>query len=504
MHDILEGINVFLWGVPVLALILLGGLYFTVRLRFIQLRCLGEAMHLTVSPDNPGEAKDCAQDKVEDYITDQVIDKAEECTQSQVTDIAKGCHAERVVGKSKNMAGKKGVSAFGALCTSLAACLGTGNIVGVALAVQAGGPGAVFWMAAAAFIGMSVMYAECYLAVKYREKTQEGSRFGGPFLYIVKGLGKKYRPLAEFFAISGMCAGLFGIGTFTQTNSIIQAVQECVSAYSLSSTGNMDEGRLQLIIFIAAIIITAAAAMVILGGVNRIAAFASVVVPFMAAGFMGVCLIILFRYANRLPQAIGLVVKGAFCPRAVLGGGAVSVWTVMRIGVSRGIFSNEAGMGAAPIAAAASDENSPRRQGLVSMLGAFVDTCVMCVVTGLVLVVTGVWKSDAVKGVTATIAAVEEGLSIAYLHACAIITVSLTFFAFTSILGWNHYAVSCLDFLTGRDGWVRRKFQILYIAAVFAGCFLKADTVWLLADIFNACMALSNMPALWMLRRQIE
>lgn len=452
MLEFLKWFDNFLWGFPVLFLVMAGGIYFTVRLRFLPVRRLKKALFLTFQR------------------------------------------------KGKHKPG--GVSSFGALCTSLAACLGTGNIVGVALAVKAGGPGAIFWMVFAAILGMSVMYTECFLAVKFRKRRADKTGYGGPFFYITAGMGEKWRFLAVMFAVFGTCAGLFGIGTFTQANSITEAVLGFLKPDKEIGTWRLGTEGLRMAVMIS-MAVTLAAALVLLGGIKRIAAFSQIVVPFMAAGFLGICVLILIKNAGELPRAFGEIVKGAFSPGAVAGGTAGSLWVVIRTGVSRGIFSNEAGMGSAPIAAASSDEEDPEVQGLVSMTGTFIDTVVMCTVTGLVLVVTDAWRGEELEGVSMTVWAVAKGLGVSGRFAAAAVMISLTFFAFTSILGWNHYAVSCFSFLVGEEKRSIKRFQVLYIIAVFLGGCLPAGTVWVLADIFNGCMAIPNMTALLCMRHQV-
>ena len=403
--------------------------------------------------------------------------------------------------------GAKGdISAFGALCTALSATIGTGNIVGVATAVCIGGPGALFWMEIAAFFGMATKYAEGLLAVKYRTFTPDGRVLGGPFYYIERGMGPKWKWLAALFAFFGTAAGLLGIGTITQINSITSAVQRFFAPAAGSQTAA--EGIRVLgathpvCVVVAGVVVTVCVALVVIGGIRRIAKVSTVVVPFMAAFYVLFVLLLLLGNFSKIPAAIELIVRAAFNPAAFAGGATGSILVAIQTGVARGIFSNEAGLGSEPIAAATAKTCEPARQGLISMVGVFVDTLVICTMTGLAIVVTGAWEpSLGLVGVDITIEAFSRGLSFLGPHAGGIssffLMLALTFFAFTSILGWNYYSEKCLEYLVGPERkLVMTAFRILYVAVVFVGPYLTVSMVWRVADVFNGLMALPNLIAL--------
>jgi AGCS family alanine or glycine:cation symporter len=366
------------------------------------------------------------------------------------------------------------VSSFAALCTALSATIGTGNIVGVATAIKAGGPGALFWMWVAAFFGMATKYAEGLLAVKYRVKDANGQMSGGPMYYIEKGLKNKF--LAKMFAIFGVGVAFFGIGTFPQVNAITQAAKISFN----------------IPIMLTAAIVTILVAMVTLGGIKSISAVAEKVVPFMAGFYILGSLIILTLNVNILPNTISLIIKSAFTPTAAFGGflGA-TVKKAIQSGIARGVFSNESGLGSAPIAAAAAKTNSCVRQGLISMTGTFFDTIIICTMTGLVLVMTGAWNSD-FSGAAMTTYAFKSGFS--PLVGQYIVTIGLLFFAFTTILGWNYCGERCVEYLFGVNG--IKPYKYIYIVLVASGAFLKLDLIWILADIVNGLMAIPNLIAL--------
>ena len=400
------------------------------------------------------------------------------------------------------------VSAFGSLCTALSATIGTGNIVGVATAISTGGPGALFWMEVAALFGMATKYAEGLLAVKYREVSPSGKILGGPFMYIEKGLGPRWKPLAIAFAIFGAGAGLLGIGTLTQVHGITSAVKCCASSLSGQSSActlTLFGIEYSASVIIAGAIITLCAALVIIGGLKRITKVSSVVVPFMAAFYITACITVLAVNASEIPHSLKLIFDAAFNPQAVTGGAVGSIFIAMQKGIARGIFSNEAGLGSAPIAAAAAKTNEPARQGLVCMTGTFIDTIVICLMTGLAIVSSGAWDPELnLQGVDITIEAFRRSFSFlgAYGQSAAslIVMTSLVFFAFTTILGWNYYSEKCLEYLIGIN---RRKsillFRVCYIAMVFIGPYLTVSAVWGIADIMNGLMALPNLIALLLL-----
>ena len=375
---------------------------------------------------------------------------------------------------------KGDVSSFGALCTALSATIGTGNIVGVATAIKAGGPGALFWMWIAAFFGMATKYAEGVLAIKYREVDENGQMSGGPMYYIKNGLGLNW--LANIFAIFGVGVALLGIGTFGQVKSIADA----------ASIG------FNIPIIVTAVVVTVLVALVTLGGIKRISKVSEAVVPFMAGLYIVGVLLVLFFNFNKIPVAISLIIESAFNPQAALGGAVgITITIAMQRGIGRGVFSNEAGLGSAPIAAAAAKTNSPVRQGLISMTGTFIDTIVICTMTGLVIVITGTF-SGSLEGAALTTAAFELGLPIAVLGKY-IVNIGLMFFAFTTILGWNYYGERCIEYLFGVKG--IKPYKLIFIALVAVGPFLPLEMIFIIADIVNGLMAFPNLIGLIGLRK---
>lgn len=422
-------------------------------------------------------------------------------------------HAFRCMFRREEGAGGD-VSQFGALCTALSATIGTGNIVGVATAIGTGGPGALFWMEIAAFFGMATKYAEGLLAVRYREITPDGTVLGGPFHYIEKGLAGRFglrdwRWLARVFAFFGVLAGIMGIGTITQIHGITSAVQRFFDPgfdpADLATGVQVFGTTYSASVLIAGAAVTVCVALVVIGGLKRIAAVSTVIVPFMAVLYVTTVTVILLGNVSEIPAALGLIVRAAFDPAAVTGGAVGTFFIALQKGVARGIFSNEAGLGSAPIAAAAAKTDEPARQGLVCMTGTFIDTIVICTMTGLAIVVTGTWEpSLGLKGVDITIEAFARGL--AFLGpgserlANFLLMTALAFFAFTTILGWNYYSEKCLEYLAGP----RRKrlvavFRLAYVAVVFAGPYLTVSVVWGIADTFNGLMAFPNLIALVLL-----
>ncbi len=366
---------------------------------------------------------------------------------------------------------------FRALMTSLSATVGTGNIAGVATAIFIGGPGALFWMWCTALVGMATKYAEAVLAVHYRETDANGDHVGGPMFYIKNGLKSHWAWLGTAFAIFGAIAG-FGIGNTIQAHSVADAMKSSFE-FSTTTTG---------------IVMAVLVALVLLGGIRRIATVASVLVPFMAIGYLLAGLVVLALNASAIPDAIALIIKHAFNPTAATGGFAgASIMLAIQWGVARGIFSNEAGLGSAPIAHAAAKTNSPVRQGSIAMLGTFIDTLIICSITGLAIVVTGVWTSG-VDGGPLTVAAFEAALPNAGGY---IVTIGLAVFAFTTLLGWSFYGEKCVEYLFGVRAIV--PFRILWVIAIPFGADQELKFIWLVADTLNALMALPNLLALLLL-----
>ena len=411
--------------------------------------------------------------------------------------------------------GEKGeVSSFGALCTALSATIGTGNIVGVATAIAAGGPGALFWMWLAALLGMATKYAECMLAVNYREVSADGHILGGPFYTIEKGMGKKWKWLAVLFAVFAMLAGLLGIGTMTQINGITTAVKGVFDPNNANIALTLGENAISWSVVIAGAFITLFAALVIIGGIKRISKVATFIVPFMAALYLLVGVLVIMFNLSRVTEAFQIIFRTAFGARAIGGGALGALVVAMQKGIARGIFSNEAGLGSAPIAASAAQVEEPVAQGLVSMTGTFIDTIVICTITGLSIVIAGLvpggeWGTNFVFGGSmlsggdlSTAAFVTLFTEVfgqsAALELCVrvIIMVCLAFFAFTTILGWDYYAERSIEYLSGGKMTIVMAYRILYIVAIFIGPYLTLSAVWTIADITNALMALPNIVSL--------
>ncbi|MFI3171357.1 MAG: alanine/glycine:cation symporter family protein [Eubacteriales bacterium] len=448
INDLLVTIDDLVWGVPTMVLILAGGILLTSRLGLLQVRKLPLALKFMFKNEEGGEGE---------------------------------------------------VTSFGALCTALSATIGTGNIVGVATAIAAGGPGALFWMEVAAFFGMATKYAEGLLAVKYRVVDKDHHSLGGPFYYIEKGMGIKWKWLAKMFAFFGVCVGLMGIGTFSQVNGIASAINGFFDPNMTWTTTIPGIGTYSYTVIIASLVLTACVAGVLIGGIKRIVSVAQIIVPFMAAIYIILAFTLILCNIGQVPAAIALVVEGAFNPSAVTGGVVGTMIVSMQKGVARGIFSNEAGLGSAPIAAAAAQTKEPVRQGLVSMTGTFIDTIVICTMTGLSIVITGAWQVEGLEGVAVTTYAFNQGLPISSTISSFLLMLCLVFFAFTTILGWDYYSERCLEYLTGGNMKTVMKFRYLYIFCVFIGPYMTVSAVWTIADIFNGLMALPNMIALFAL-----
>ncbi len=453
INNLLGTIDNLVWGVPLMVLIMAGGLLLTVRLGLLQVRKLPLALKWMVKNEEGGEGE---------------------------------------------------ISSFAALCTALSATIGTGNIVGVATAVCAGGPGALFWMIVAAFLGMATKYSEGLLAVKYRVVAEDGHSLGGPFYYIELGMGKKWKWLAKLFAFFGVCVGLFGIGTFSQVNGIASAVHNFFDPNDLHTVKILPFlGEYSWSVVIASLILAICVALVLIGGVKRISNVAQIIVPFMAIIYFVFAIILVVCNIEQVPAAIVTIVKAAFNPSAVTGGMVGSMMVAMQKGVARGIFSNEAGLGSAPIAAAAAQTKEPVRQGLVSMTGTFIDTIIICTLTGLSIVMTGAWQVDGLEGVAVTNYAFTHGLPFPETVSSFILMLCLVFFAFTTILGWDYYSERCLEYLSGGKMKHVKVYRWLYILAVFIGPYMTVSAVWTIADIFNGLMAIPNMIAIFALNGQI-
>ena len=442
-NSILKTIDSFVWGLPLIILIISVGLFLTIRLKGLQITKLGLAIKHMVKNEASGDGE---------------------------------------------------VSGFASLCTALSATIGTGNIVGVATALVAGGPGALFWMWIAALVGTATKYSECLLAVKYRVIQKDGHILGGPFYYIEHGRGKKWKWLAKLFAFFGVGVGLLGIGTFTQINGITSAVNNFFDANN-QWTVTLFGREYSWSVIISGILLTIFAALVLIGGLKRISSVAQVIVPFMAVTYFIVTLAILVYNLREIPNALATIVQSAFGLRAVGGGAIGSMMMAMQMGVARGIFSNEAGLGSAPIAAAAAVADAPAQQGLISMMGTFIDTIVICTMTGLTIVITGSWNIG-LEGVSVTTRAFQMGLPLPAQFSSFILMLCLVFFAFTTILGWNYYSERCLEYIIGDKKNVIKAYKWLYILCIFIGPFMTVSAVWTIADIFNGLMAIPNLIAL--------
>lgn len=448
INDFLVKVDDLVWGTPLMILIIAGGILLTIRMGVLQLRKLPLALKWMVKNEDAGEGE---------------------------------------------------VSSFGALCTALSATIGTGNIVGVATAIGAGGPGALFWMILTAFFGMATKYAEGLLAVKYRVIDEENHALGGPFYYIERGMGVKWKWLAKIFAFFGICVGLFGIGTFSQVNGISSAIMGFFDPDNSWTVNIPAIGTYSWTVVIASLVLSACVALVLIGGIKRISSVSQVVVPFMAIIYVLLCVFLLICNFRQIPDAFMTIVYGAFNPKAVTGGVVGSVIVAIQKGVARGIFSNESGLGSAPIAAAAAKTKEPVRQGLVSMTGTFIDTIIICTMTGLSIVLTGAWKQDGLEGVQVTTYAFQQGLPLPNQIVAFLLMLCLVFFAFTTILGWDYYSERCLEYLSGKNDKAVKVYRWLYILAVFIGPYMTVKAVWTIADIFNGLMAIPNMIAIFAL-----
>ena len=424
LADVLNQIDSIVWGPWLLVLLVGTGVYLSIRLGFLQVMKLPRALKLIFFARNKGDGD---------------------------------------------------IDSFKALCTALAATVGTGNIVGVATAIKLGGPGALFWMWLAAFFGMATKYSEGCLAVKFRDVDSNGNISGGPMYYIEMGLGKKWKPLAVAFSIFGVMTAMLGSGTTTQMNAIISSVY---AGFGVST-------------YITCAIITVLVAIITFGGLQSISNTASKIVPAMAVIYFVLTVIFLGMNASALPHAVAEVIDGAFNGTAAAGGFAgATIMLTLRSGIARGLSSNESGLGSAPIVAAAAKTKWPAEQGLISMTGTFIDTIIICTLTGLTIIVSGVWMGpDNGAAMTQAAFATSYGRLAPY-----ILTISLTLFAFTTIIGWNYYGERCWAYLFGTK--TIKLYRIGYIIILASAVFIKLEAIWALADIVNGLMAIPNLIAL--------
>ncbi len=443
----LSGLNSLLWGGVLILIIPLVGIYLSIRLKFIQFRYLKAALKCIFNPEREEEGE---------------------------------------------------VSPFAAFCTTLGATIGTGNIVGVAAAICTGGVGSLFWMEISALLGMATKYAEGLLAVKYREKSN-GEYIGGPYYYIEKGLGKKWCWLGKLFAFFTVCAGLFGIGTLTQINSITEALQSFFDPQKSDVLFAIGNKTYTYTAVIGGLAVTLAAALLITGGIKRIARFSELLIPTMSVLYVLLTLFIIIRNAAALPKALAEIVKAAFTTRSV-GGAAMGITakTALSVGFSKGVFSNEAGLGSSAIAAAATKTREPVLGGLVSMVSAFIDTTVLCTLSGLAVVLANP-NFAGKNGITVIMGAWSKGLPFSGTVTTFLLNFCLVFFAFATIPGWSYYSETSLNYLTNGSSFARKCFRTLYILVVAAGPYFSFTFVWEIADLLNGLMALPNLIALILL-----
>ena len=453
LTNVIKQIDAWVWGIPLILLILLCGIWLTIRVRGLQVRRIGLALKFMVKNEEEGEGE---------------------------------------------------VTSFGALCTALSATIGTGNIVGVATAIAAGGPGALFWMEIAALFGMATKYAEGFLAIKYRTVDKEGHYLGGPFYYIENGMGSRWKWLAKLFALFGVLAGLLGIGTITQINGITSAANNFFDAKSEHIAFTLFDTDYTWTTVIMGLIITVCVALVVIGGLKRISQISQVVVPFMAVAYVLCCLIMMICNVTAIPHAVVEIVKSAFGMDAVAGGALGAMIVAMQKGVARGIFSNEAGLGSAPIAAAAARTKEPVRQGLVTMTGTFIDTIVICSLTGLAIAASGMLgqrdpRGEVLNGTALMIAVFSDtfGRTGEWM-----LTISIVLFAFATIIAWEYQGEKAFEYLTGgcdRTQWYRLGYGLV----TFLGAVCSLEAVWDFSDICNGLMAVPNLLAVLMLSKGI-
>ena len=441
-----------IWGLPLIILILTTGIYLTVRLGGLQIRHLPKALRFMVKNEEEG-------------------------------------HGE--------------VTSFGALCTALSATIGTGNITGVATAIAAGGPGALFWMVVAAFFGMATKYAEGLLAIKYRTIDKEGHVLGGPFYYIENGMGKNWRWLAKIFAFFGAGVGLFGIGTFTQVNSIASAVKNFFDPNTENAV-QMFGNTYSWATVITCIILTVCVGLVVIGGLKRIAKVSEIVVPFMAVLYVVFVLIIMITHITEIPAAIVTIVKSAFTGSALAGGAMGTMVVAMQKGIARGIFSNEAGLGTLAVLHGPAEHTTPWEQGMWAMFEVFFDTVVLCTLTALVILCTS-------QGDIETFSLTGAALAAACFSARSgivgkwFISVSMVVFAFATVIAWYYLGQQAVVYLKEKTGILHLHilYPILFLLAVFAGGCIRLEAIWMLSDLWNGLMAFFNLTALLFLSGEV-
>jgi len=439
INDVLNG---FIWGVPAMVCIIGVGLYLSIRTGFVQIRKFSYALKNTIG---------------------KIFEKK---------DVKEGA-----------------LSPFQAVCTALAATIGTGNIAGVAGAIAIGGPGAVFWMWISALLGMCTKFCEVTLAVFYRDKNDKGEYIGGPMYYIKNGLSKKWMWLAYAYAFFGACA-VFGTGNATQVNTIVSAIDSAILNY-----GAVSEGSLQVLNLILGIVICFAVLLILFGGVKRIGSVSEKLVPFMALLYVVLALGLIVMNANKLPAVFSSIFAGAFYPQAVTGGIVGSMFTSMTKGVSRGIFSNEAGLGTGSIAHACADTDEPVKQGMFGIFEVFMDTIVVCTMTAMVVLLSGV---DITYGQAAGAELTIAGFTLVYGNWVSIFTaVAMCCFAFSTIVGWGLYGARCVEFLFGSK--ILKVYYVAYSLISIVGATVSLDLIWGISDTFNGFMAVPNLVGVFLL-----
>ena len=442
IEEINSAVNNFIWGVPAMVCIIGVGLYLSIRTRFIQIRKFKYAMKTTIGR----------------------IFKKRDASDGSITP-------------------------FQAVCTALAATVGTGNIAGVAGAIAIGGPGAVFWMWISALLGMCTKFAEVTLAVHFRERNQEGDLVGGPMYYIKNGLGKKWQFLAILFSLFGVLT-VFGTGNATQVNTITTAIDSALLNYNVCTSKTIPQINLILGIVIAVLV-----ALVLLGGVKRIGKVTEKLVPFMALFYIALAIGVVILNIGNLPTVFASIFEGAFNPRSVTGGVVGSIFICMKRGVSRGIFSNEAGLGTGSIAHACADTQKPVKQGFFGIFEVFTDTIVICTLTALVILCSGVTINyGANAGAELTIL----GFTSTYGNWVSIFSaIAMCCFAFSTILGWGLYGARCIEFLFSPK--VIKPFMVVYALVAIVGATMDLGLIWGIADTFNGLMSIPNLIALFLL-----
>lgn len=437
-----DWLNNIVWGIPMLVLLVGTGIFLTIRTKGVQFTHFGYAMKNTIG---------------------------------------------KIFSKQKTT-DKGAITPFQAMTTALAATVGTGNIAGITFAVTLGGAGAIFWLWVTALIGMCTKYAEVVLAVRFRERNDKGDWVGGPMYYITNGLGKKWKPLACIFSIFGMLAA-FGIGNAVQVGEITSAINTAIQAYNPGMAESVETINIIIGAIIAVIV-----ALVLLGGIKRLGSVTEKLVPFMSVVYIIACLAVIIANIQSLGSVFAMIFKGAFSPGAVVGGvGGFTLKMCIEWGVKRGVFSNEAGLGSAPIAHAASSESNPVKQGLYGIFEVFMDTIVICTLTGVTLLISGIDLHYGVKGTTA-LNAQALGTFFGDKAGSLIIAIGISLFALSTILSWGLYGTRCTEYLFGSK--VIKAYQIVFVGIVIVGATMDLRLAWSIADTLNGLMAIPNLIAL--------